>query len=98
MGFCRLRSSYSAKLDNSQTTDHQGKGRYAYPLPVEPRMFHLGVSPNLMRTFIQFLAQSLDDLDLSQALDTLKNMGFKLVLRGGIELAIQVFFCKFVPV
>ena len=51
-----------------------------------------------MRTFIQFLAQSLDGLDLSQALDALENMDLKLILRGGIKLAIQVFFCEFVPV
>ena len=61
-------------------------------------MLDLRVSPDLMRTFIKFLAQSLDGFDLSQALDALENMDFKLVLRSGIKLAIQVFFCKFVPV
>jgi hypothetical protein len=61
-------------------------------------MLDLRVSPNLVGTFIQVLAQILDGLDLSQAPDTLKNMDFKLVLRGGIKLAIQVCFCEFVPV
>jgi len=44
------------------------------------------------------LAQSLDSFDLSQALDALENMDFKLVLRGGIKLTVQVLFCEFVPV
>jgi hypothetical protein len=45
----------------------------------------------------EFLAEGLHRLDLAQALGTLQNMGLKLVLCGGIELPIEVFFCDVVP-
>ena len=98
MGDCRLRTFHPAKLDRSQATDYQRERSDRYPLPAKPRMLDLRVSPNLVGTFIQFLAQILDGLDLSQAPDTLENMNFKLILRGGTKLAIQVFSCEFVPV
>jgi hypothetical protein len=47
--------------------------------------------------FREFVAQSLNNLHMPQAIGTLENMGLKLILGGGIKLLIEIFSCEFVP-
>jgi hypothetical protein len=52
---------------------------------------------NLRGAFREFLAESLERLYLSQAMNTLENVDFKSVPGGVIKLPMKVLFCEFVP-
>ncbi len=94
----RLLAFHPPELDESQAAHHQPKGRDGGPLPAKRGAFDLGISANLVGAVGKLVAQGLDRLDLAQAWGTLEDVDLKLVLRGGIKLAAQVFFSEFVPI